>query len=84
MQISRGGGVHHADDGVSLAFVHDPPGVDLAAELEGIVVAVEIEDGDELLAECQTAHRVAVLVNRRGVNADAHGVGQHQHHAASH
>ena len=84
MHVSCGRGVHHADDGVPLALVQDPPRVDLSRELGGVVVAVEVEDADQLLAEGQAAYRVAVLVKGGRVDADPHAVGKHHHHGAGH
>ena len=44
VEISIGSGVHHADDGVALALVHDPAWVDLAGEPLGVVVTMEVEN----------------------------------------
>ena len=84
IEVSVGGSVHHADDGVALALVHDPARVDFAGEPLGVVVAMEVENLDEFLAEGEASDRVAKLVDGRRVDADAHRVGQDQHHAAGH
>ena len=44
VEVSCGCCVHHADNGVSLALVQDATRVDLAAELCGVVVTVEVEN----------------------------------------
>ena len=49
-----------------------------------VVVSVKVEDADELLAEGEPADAVAVLVEDGRVDADAHRVRQHHHHAARH
>ena len=49
-----------------------------------VVVSVKVEDADELLAERESLDAVAVLVEHGRVDADAHRVGQHHHHAPSH
>jgi hypothetical protein len=61
VQIAVGGGIHHADDGVALALEHDPPGIDLAGEPLGVVVAMKVEDADKFLAEGQASDGVAEL-----------------------
>ena len=47
----------------------------LWAELCCVVVSVEVEYPDELLAEPDPAHRVTKVVHQGGVDADAHRVG---------
>jgi len=49
-----------------------------------VVVAMEVEHGDQLLAELQSPHRVAQVVQGRGPGKDPHHVGDDQHHAAAH
>ena len=45
---------------------------------------MKVEDADELLAEGESPDAVAVLVEDGRVDADAHRVRQHHHHAARH
>ena len=76
MQVSFGRRVHQTDNRVSFTLVQDPSRIEFAGESGRVVVSVEIENADEFFAEGQTAHRIPELIDRRGINAYSHGIGQ--------
>ena len=82
VQVSLGCCVQQRYDRVPAALVNDPPWVELAHEPRGVVITMEIKNPDELLAKREASHGAPVLIDGRGVDADAHRVWQDHHHGA--